>query len=716
MIQIADNVFILETENTAYQMKVKEDGLLAHIWYGPKTGQIMDYLNVYPDCGFSGQLYENQENRTDSPDTLKLEYPCEGIGDYRITAAGVSGGHGLDLRYQGYEIKEEEYVPQGLPHVRGTDLQVLIIHLKDEVLKIRTDLQYVVDEKNDAIVRNVSFINEGENPIHLNRMFSMALDLPKGEAMDVISFPGRHNRERIVNRQPVNQNILSFASKRGTSSHQQNPGIIICPKDTTEEYGEAYGVLLMYSGSFKIEVEKDQSAQTRIVCGINPDVTGWTLYPKQAFDTPQTILFYSDHGLKGISECSHRLIRERILSENHWHPILINTWEAVMFDFDREKLMSIAEDAAKLDVDLYVLDDGWFGARNHDRAGLGDWKTNEAKLGGPLKDLIEDINKLGMEFGIWIEPEMVNEDSDLYRSHPDWVLKAPNRKPVISRGQMVLDMTRPEVIDHLEKQFTDLLNSGNIRYVKWDMNRSLADLYSESLPAERQDEVSHRYVLGVYDLLDRLTGKFPEVLFEGCSGGGGRFDAGMLFYTPQIWCSDDTDVHERSKIQYGTSFFYPPCTMGSHVSEVPNQQTGRDASLDARAVMAMAGTYGYELDPGTLSEEEQEKIRDLNHQFRQVQDLVLDGDFHRLSAPDSGKMLMQFSDPDRDRILVSGLLYETRPNTIRERVRLKDLDEQAIYRTENGEVYTGKALMSGGLLLDQPWGTDYPIFLELTRQ
>ena len=714
MITVLDNLFLLETENSSYQMKVGAQGLLMHVWYGARTGQSMDYLNQTIDFGFSGQVYEDQFDRTISPDTMMLEYPCEGIGDYRITAAKVEGAYGLDLRYAGYEIGQGEYEVTGLPHVRG-NLEQLTIHLKDEVHQIQADLVYLVDVQNDAIIRNVVFTNTLSKPVKLERSFSMALDLPTSDQAELISFPGSHNKERLLTRQPLNQNIVTFSSKRGTSSHQQNPALVICDKATTEETGEAYGVLFVYSGSFKIEVEKDQTTQTRILCGVNPEVTCWTLDPNVPFETPQTILFYSDQGLGQLSRNSHNLIRQRILPKNDYHPILINTWEAVYFDFDRQKLLAIADEAAKLDVDLYVMDDGWFGARNSDLAGLGDWTPNEEKLGGTLGSLIEEINAKGLDFGIWIEPEMVNKNSDLFRAHPDWALIAPNRKPAISRGQMVLDLCNPEVVDYLETCFTNLLGSSNIRYVKWDMNRSLADLYSSVLPEERQEEVSHRYMLGVYDLLGRLTSKFPNILFEGCSGGGGRFDAGMLFYTPQIWCSDDTDVHERSKIQYGTSFFYPPCTMGAHVSEVPNHQTGRTASLDARAVMAMAGTYGYELDLGKLNEQDQEEIRTLNAKFREIQPLVLEGDYTRLSAPENGLVLNQFTDPNQDRILVSGILYETRPTTMPRRIRLQNLDPNARYQNKEGQIFTGQALMKGGLVLEKTTGTDCPIFIELQK-
>ncbi len=429
------------------------------------------------------------------------------------------------------------------------------------------------------------------------------------------------------------------------------------------------------------------------------------------------MLIRSDEGLEVLSLRFHRLIRQRLIPprfRNRPRPVLINTWEAAYFNFDRKTILDIARQSADMDIDLLVLDDGWFGSRNSDNAGLGDWEVNEKKLQGSLQSLIEEVNAAGLDFGIWIEPEMVNEDSNLYRTHPGWVLKAPGRGPVRGRNQLVLDMTNPEVVDHLFQVFSKLLTDNHITYVKWDMNRSLADRHSDHLPEDRQGEVHHRYMLGVYDLLDRLTKAFPDVLFEGCSGGGGRFDAGMLYYTPQIWCSDDTDPHERTLIQYGTSFFYPPDTVGSHVSASPNHQTGRRTSLETRAAAAMPGTFGYELDPETLDDLEREEIRGMNQLYRDLQPLIFHGRYYRLTNPGQGMALWEIADDDR--VLVQGLVYETEPNALRQRVRLRGLDPKAVYRDADGMRRTGQALMTGGLLLPLTSGTDAPVTVILERE
>ncbi|WP_286503222.1 alpha-galactosidase, partial [Faecalibaculum rodentium] len=691
-----------------------------HLWYGPKTGgQVMDYLQDYPDVGFAGSIADAGNDRTYSLDTRLQEYPCEGTGDYRISAAGLEDSRGLDLRYEGFEILEGRPPLERLPGIRETDipLQTLVIHLADHVTQVTCDLFYVADEENDAIIRSARFENRSGRPVWLDRTASLSLDVHHGEPVGLITFTGRHNKERQFTRRRLEQGIVSTGSTRGTSSHQQNPAVILTGPDTTETNGWAVGAMLVYSGSFRADVEMDQLGQARLVMGINPYGFRWKLNPGESFQTPEAVLIRSDEGLEVLSLRFHRLIRQRLIPprfRNRPRPVLINTWEAAYFNFDRKTILDIARQSADMDIDLLVLDDGWFGSRNSDNAGLGDWEVNEKKLQGSLQSLIEEVNAAGLDFGIWIEPEMVNEDSNLYRTHPGWVLKAPGRGPVRGRNQLVLDMTNPEVVDHLFQVFSKLLTDNHITYVKWDMNRSLADRHSDHLPEDRQGEVHHRYMLGVYDLLDRLTKAFPDVLFEGCSGGGGRFDAGMLYYTPQIWCSDDTDPHERTLIQYGTSFFYPPDTVGSHVSASPNHQTGRRTSLETRAAAAMPGTFGYELDPETLDDLEREEIRGMNQLYRDLQPLIFHGRYYRLTNPGQGMALWEIADDDR--VLVQGLVYETEPNALRQRVRLRGLDPKAVYRDADGMRRTGQALMTGGLLLPLTSGTDAPVTVILERE
>ena len=717
---IGDRIFQIETEHTCYQIQADRHNILSHLWYGPKTGgQVMDYLQDYPDVGFAGSIADAGNDRTYSLDTRLQEYPCEGTGDYRISAAGLEDSRGLDLRYEGFEILEGRPPLERLPGIRETDipLQTLVIHLADHVTQVTCDLFYVADEENDAIIRSARFENRSGRPVWLDRTASLSLDVHHGEPVGLITFTGRHNKERQITRRRLEQGIVSTGSTRGTSSHQQNPAVILTGPDTTETNGWAVGAMLVYSGSFRADVEMDQLGQARLVMGINPYGFRWKLNPGESFQTPEAVLIRSDEGLEVLSLRFHRLIRQRLIPprfRNRHRPVLINTWEAAYFNFDRKTILDIARQSADMDIDLLVLDDGWFGSRNSDNAGLGDWEVNEKKLQGSLQSLIEEVNAAGLDFGIWIEPEMVNEDSNLYRTHPGWVLKAPGRGPVRGRNQLVLDMTNPEVVDHLFQVFSKLLTDNHITYVKWDMNRSLADRHSDHLPEDRQGEVHHRYMLGVYDLLDRLTKAFPDVLFEGCSGGGGRFDAGMLYYTPQIWCSDDTDPHERTLIQYGTSFFYPPDTVGSHVSASPNHQTGRRTSLETRAAAAMPGTFGYELDPETLDDLEREEIRGMNQLYRDLQPLIFHGRYYRLTNPGQGMALWEIADDDR--VLVQGLVYETEPNALRQRVRLRGLDPKAVYRDADGMRRTGQALMTGGLLLPLTSGTDAPVTVILERE
>lgn len=717
---IGDRIFQIETEHTCYQIQADRHNILSHLWYGPKTGgQVMDYLQDYPDVGFAGSIADAGNDRTYSLDTRLQEYPCEGTGDYRISAAGLEDSRGLDLRYEGFEILEGRPPLERLPGIRETDipLQTLVIHLADHVTQVTCDLFYVADEENDAIIRSARFENRSGRPVWLDRTASLSLDVHHGEPVGLITFTGRHNKERQFTRRRLEQGIVSTGSTRGTSSHQQNPAVILTGPDTTETNGWAVGAMLVYSGSFRADVEMDQLGQARLVMGINPYGFRWKLNPGESFQTPEAVLIRSDEGLEVLSLRFHRLIRQRLIPprfRNRPRPVLINTWEAAYFNFDRKTILDIARQSADMDIDLLVLDDGWFGSRNSDNAGLGDWEVNEKKLQGSLQSLIEEVNAAGLDFGIWIEPEMVNEDSNLYRTHPGWVLKAPGRGPVRGRNQLVLDMTNPEVVDHLFQVFSKLLTDNHITYVKWDMNRSLADRHSDYLPEDRQGEVHHRYMLGVYDLLDRLTKAFPDVLFEGCSGGGGRFDAGMLYYTPQIWCSDDTDPHERTLIQYGTSFFYPPDTVGSHVSASPNHQTGRRTSLETRAAAAMPGTFGYELDPETLDDLEREEIRGMNQLYRDLQPLIFHGRYYRLTNPGQGMALWEIADDDR--VLVQGLVYETEPNALRQRVRLRGLDPKAVYRDADGMRRTGQALMTGGLLLPLTSGTDAPVTVILERE
>ena len=722
-ITVKDKIFNLETENTLYQMKVDRFGVLNHLWYGEKTDCCMDYLLDYPDAGFSGNIYEAENERTYSLNTLPQEYSTSGVGDFRISAISVThedGSNALDLRVREYQIKKGKYEIPGLPAVyaKEDEAETLEITLKDTATEAEVILKYGVFEKEDVITRSVVVKNSGKTPIVINKVHSMCLDIPYGD-WEWMHFYGRHTMERQAERVPVLHGISESSSSRGTSSHHQNPAVLLCEKDCTETNGHCIGAALMYSGGFQAQVEKDQLEQVRLVMGIHPDTFEWTLEAGEAFYTPEVILSCSTTGFAKLSQNFHHIIRNHVCRGTYQlssRPVLINNWEATYFDFNEEKILNIARQASKLGIDMMVLDDGWFGKRDDDCSGLGDWFVNEKKLNGGLKALVEKINAMGMKFGLWFEPEMVSEDSDLYRNHPDWAIQIPGRKPMRSRYQLVLDMSKPEVVDYLYGVMSAILRENHIEYVKWDMNRSISDWYTATLSRGRQMEMPHRYVLGLYELLEKLTSEFPDVLFEGCSGGGGRFDAGMMYYCPQIWCSDDTDAHERTFIQYGTSFFYPTSTVGSHVSAVPNHQTGRITSIETRGVVAMAGSFGYELDLNQLSEEEKTVVAKQVTHYKEYQSLIYNGDYYRLANPfEDGMSAWSWISEDKKTILVQGVLFRAKPNVLRKTLRLMGLEAKKNYKIAGTEeVYTGVALMSGGVLLQRAVGDDvsFEIVLE----
>jgi alpha-galactosidase len=573
--------------------------------------------------------------------------------------------------------------------------ETLKIILEDPVTKVELHLLYGVLEKEDIITRSVIIKNAGKAPVTVKKAQSACLDFLHGD-YDLIKFYGRHAMERNMERMPVSHESTRIGSRRGTSSHQYNPGVILAGKNTNEDSGSCYGMLFVYSGNFLVEAEKDQYGQTRIQMGLTDELFAYPLEAGAEFTAPEVILSYTNKGLSRLSQQYHHCIMNHICQGKYVHanrPVLINSWEAAYFDFTGDTIVELAKEAKALGIDMVVMDDGWFGKRNDDNSSLGDWYVNEEKLGGTLTKLIERVNAEGVKFGIWIEPEMVSEDSDLYREHPDWAITIPGRKPVRSRNQLVLDFSRKEVRDEIFKRICAVLDQGNVEYIKWDMNRSLADIYAPN--------VTYDYVLGVYDFLEKLTNRYPDILIEGCSGGGGRFDAGMLYYTPQIWCSDNTDAINRTRIQYGTSFFYPVAAMGSHVSAVPNHQTGRVTSMHTRGVAAMSGTFGYELNPALLNAKEKAEIRAQLAQYREYQELIREGDYYRLSNPfqDNFAAWMVVSD-DRSKALVSVIRLTAEANPPAAYVTLKGMEEDAFYREKTtGKVYPGAALMEAGILL-----------------
>lgn len=718
--------FTLHTRNSSYQMKIGNLDYLLHLYYGPNISDAdMSYQIMQYDRGFSGNPYESRHARKFSLDAQPQEFSTQQQGDFRTTSIEVVNGDG-SYSFNGtasdYKITKGKYKLDTLPCVFANDkdtADTLEITLSDPVSKVEVILLYSVFEEADIITRAVKVKNISDTSIHLRKIMSLCLDFLNGAHLDLISLPGRYGQERQVERQPMTHHIHIIGSVRGTSSHQQNPFVILCDRDATEDFGKCYGFSLMYSGNFLAEAELDQYDQLRFVMGINPKQFVYEVKPQEIFEGPEVVMAFSEHGLTGLSHLYHdfyrsNLCRSKFVSEVQ-RPVLINSWEAAFFDFDDVKLVEIAKAAKKMGVDLLVMDDGWFGKRDDDNSGLGDWFVNENKIKCGLHKLVEQINDLDMKFGIWFEPEMVSEDSDLYRAHPEWAMQIPGRHAVRSRNQMVLDMGRRDVQDYLIEKVNSILDDANIYYVKWDINRSITDIWSNDLPADKQGEVYHRYLLGLYRVMDNIIKTHPDILFEGCSGGGGRYDAAMLHYYPQYWVSDNNHPIDRLKLHYGTSFVYPPCTMGAHISD-----SGKLVPLKTKAVVAMGGTFGYELDATHLTEEEQMICKEQSDLFRKYYPIIFTGDYYRLSNPfEVGNMTAwQHVTKDKAESLLSVVVTNLTCNGPQEYVRAKGLIPDAMY-TINGseEAYSGSALMNAGLPIERevPEYTAFQFHLERVK-
>lgn len=708
-------LFTLSTKNTSYQMMADKYLVLNHLYYGENIGQEdMSYLLDYQDRGFSGNPYEAENERDYSLDSRPQEYSTNGVGDYRINSVSVinaDGSDAADWRYAGYTIEKGKYAIPGMPALYGEekDADTLIVELADKVTRLHAFLYYSVWEERDIITRCVKFVNQGTDAIVLTKAASMNLDLMSGD-WELMHFHGRHNLERQMERVPLMRGKMTVESVRGASSHQHNPFAILCSKDTTEEAGPCYGTALVYSGNFSIEAEKDQMGQTRLTAGINSQRFAWTLEAGAEFWTPEAVMTYSSEGFGKMSSNFHHTFREHLCRGKYKHerrPVLINNWEATYFDFDTDKLLDIAREAKKDGIEMLVMDDGWFGKRNKDDSSLGDWVVNEEKIKGGLKNLVDKVNEIGLEFGIWFEPEMISPDSDLYREHPEWAIQIPGREATEIRCQYVLDLSRPEVQDYAYECVAKILRSANIKYVKWDMNRQLSDLGSTYLDKDSQQELFHRYVLGMYAMQERLVQEFPDLLLENCSGGGARFDPGMLYYSPQIWCSDDTDAIERLEIQEGTALIYPLCSMGAHVSVCPNHTVGRVTPFTTRGHVALAGTFGYELDITKLPEEERKLIPEQTAMYHKYHELIREGEYYRiLSCRENHRSdCWAVASEDKSEVLVTYVQVLAQANMPSRKVRLRGFDPAKKYRLEGtDEVYSGEMLMNAGFRMKDFWG------------
>lgn len=679
---------------------------LIHLYYGPELPgtEPARMLADFAVPRSQSPIPEGGKKDDGSLNFLPQEFSSFGVGDYRRASARIRNADGnsvTDAKYVSHRVLKGKPELPDLPASFGGDAETLEVTLFDEVGRIEFTLLYTVFAASPVIARSCRVTNRGDQAVTVEKLASLTLDFPFGN-WDLVSFHGGWSRERRFQREEVKYGVRELESVRGLSGHSTNPFFILAGHDAAETHGAACGQMLLYSGNFKAEVERDLYDGVRIQFGINPDRFRWHLAPGESFQAPEALTAFSANGFEELSLTMHDFLRDHVIRAD-WsrrpRPVVINNWEATRFDFTEEQILDFARRAAELGMDMLVLDDGWFGRRDDDTSSLGDWFVNAPKLPHGLPALVEKINAIGLKFGLWFEPEMVSPDSELYRKHPDWALHVPGRPLSTSRNQLVLDMSRPEVVDCLFEQMCAILDSANIEYVKWDANRPLSEVGSAALPPERQGEVAHRFVLGTYALLERLRQRYPHMLFEGCASGGGRFDAGMLYYTPQIWTSDDSDAVERLHIQYGTSFGYPAGTMGAHVSAVPNRQVGRITPFDTRGTVALAGAFGYELDPGTLTADEAEEVKRQIALRRECEKLMLEGDYLRLSSPETDNLVgWEFVAKDGSEFVVSCVRVLARPNAPIEKLFPRRLRPEAVYAdTETGEHFSGAFLMNAGL-------------------
>lgn len=713
-----NQVFHLSNKTISYIIGLERAAYLSHLYFGKA---IKRYHNSrkYPliDRSFSpNPAGLPLKTRDFSLDVLPQEMPSHGHGDFRNPAVQikqVNGSSITDFVYDSYEIIAGKPALKRLPATyveSDSEAETLVITLVDRLLDLTLKLSYTIFADRQVIARNSFLENKGQESVIIKKIASASLDLVSQD-LELISLAGRHNKEREIERQTVQRGTRIIDSKRGSSSHQANPFIALVSSKTDEFTGTAIGLALVYSGNHEMLVERDQFEQTRVMAGINPFSFEWELAPSQSFQSPEALLVFSDQGLNGMSQAFHDVLQNRLARGKFRHadrPILINNWEATYFDFNTDKIKAIVDGAADLGIELFVLDDGWFGKREDDTSGLGDWFENTDKLSGGLAGISDYVHGKNMSFGLWFEPEMVNADSDLYRAHPDYALQIPNRSISTSRDQYVLDFSRKDVRETIIARMRHILDTVNIDYIKWDMNRSLTDVYSSTLDSANQGEVFHRYVLGLYEMLETLTTEYDHILWEGCSGGGGRFDPGFLYYMPQSWTSDNTDAVERLDIQYGTSLLYPISSMGSHVSVVPNHQTHRVTGLDIRGDVAMSGVFGYELNVQDMTIAEKVTVSEQVAFYKQHRQLLQYGKFHRLVSPfETSHAAWLFVNPDKSQAIAFYFRKFAESAGPLHTIKFAGLDPEKVYQVNGESSYGGDELMHVGIYLDPFMVGDY---------
>lgn len=702
-----DNTFILSNNEITYSFSIEKQRYLRHRYFGKRINASTNINQPYFfDRGFCSNPFPDE--RDFSLDTLFQEYPDMNQGDFRSPAYVIQTEDGKRVTrffYKGYKIIKGKPSLKGLPAIyteNDDEAITLCITLEDEYLKAKINLYYTIFKDFAAICRHVEIVNLGKQNLYLERLMAMSMDFA-GTDYDVLTLSGSHINEKNINRRHISADTIVIDSNRGASSPQETPAIFLMEREATENFGQVWGFNFVYSGDFQAVVQTGQYNSVRVQMGMNPLTFGWSLKENESFVSPETVMVYSDEGMNKMSQTFHNMYRKRLcrgVYREKIRPILINSWEAFCFDVDEEKCLSLAKKAADLGIELFILDDGWFKNRVCDKNALGDWIEDENKFPNGIEHLVKEINKMGMQVGIWFEPEMVSPNSDLYRKHSDWIIRSQNYEPILSRCQYVLDLSNPEVCDYVIESLSKVLGKTNVTYVKWDMNRHITDLGSYYLGKDRQRELSHRYMLGLYHILDELNKRFPNVLFEGCSSGGGRFDAGMLYYMPQTWTSDNTDAVCRMKIQYGTSLLFPPITMGAHVSAVPNHQVGRITPLQTRFIVAMSGNLGYEMDLAQISDEEKEAIKEQIKFYKSIREVIQKGSFYRLKNPQNGnEAAWNFVSEDKKTVIYCYFKILAEPLRVNTPVRLKGLDENGIYKSKtSGICYGGDELMYAGIV------------------
>ena len=702
----SSKTFNLSTSKTSYVLKVLDSNHVAHVYWGKKIkAKNLDYVLRSKNWG---SFLTNTDNIDDFMlEMTPQEYPGYGSTDLRTPAVELQfsdGTSATDFRYESHNIYAGKNKLNNLPATYVEDeneAMTLELTLVDSLKNVKLILSYSVFEEFDAITRSVKIINESNEDVNINRVLSANVDFRDSD-YELLQLSGAWARERHIIRKEIRSGSQSIESRRGSSSHAQNPFMALVRKDTTEQHGEVYGFSLIYSGNFLANVEVDMYENARAQIGINPFDFTWLLKSKEEFTAPEAVLVYSNEGLTGMSHIYNCLYGKRLCKgkyRDEVRPILINNWEATYFDFNETKIKEIAREATNLGMELFVLDDGWFGKRDDDNSSLGDWFVNEEKLKGGLNKLATEINEMGLQFGLWFEPEMVSPISELYKEHPDWCIHIPGRNRSEARRQLILDYSREDVCNYIIEKISEVLSSAPISYVKWDMNRNMSEIGSAKLPANRQREVAHRYILGLYKVLEEITTRFPDVLFESCSGGGGRFDPGMLYYMPQTWTSDNTDAIERLKIQFGTSMVYPNASIGCHVSAVPNHQVDRITPIETRGVVAMSGNFGYELDITKLPESEKEIIKEQVKLYKEIRETIQFGKCYRLSSPfENNDVAWMFISKDCEEIIVSFVRTLAKPNSKFISLKLVGLDESSKYEILGENIIVaGDELMNIGL-------------------